>query len=316
MGLGVEAARSERGEGGVCAAFWRDRLDSHLGAELETVGRVFTIGDFATFTQVSVPALRLWDRRRILVPARVDPSTGYRYYRAEQAAVVQRIVALKELGFTLAQIGSILADPPSNEAIAGMLMLRRDEAEADRQRAEDRVRAIEATLRVLDRSSDMISTYDVIRKISPATRLAATSKRLEPADPDPQRLFAAFGQLFAELAGQLAAANITPIGPAWSLYDRSDNHGIVVHAGLPIQDDDTISSPDVVVMDRPDLDVASTIHLGDVADMANAYAAIMGWLEACSLRPAGGAAEISLVWDPEHPERNVTELHVAIASED
>ena len=67
---------------------------------------MFTIGDFATFTQVSIPALRLWDRRRILIPARVDPATGYRYYSAEQAALVQRIVALKEFGFTLAQIGS------------------------------------------------------------------------------------------------------------------------------------------------------------------------------------------------------------------
>jgi effector-binding domain-containing protein len=197
-----------------------------------------------------------------------------------------------------------------------MLMMRRDEAEADRQRAEDRVRAIDATLRLLDRSSDMISTYDVIRKTSPATRLATRSRRLEPADPDPQRLFAAFGQLFAELAEQLAAADITPIGPAWSLYDRSDDDGIVVHAGLPIHGDDTISSSAVVVMDRPELDVASTIHLGDVADMANAYAAIMRWLEARSLRPAGGAAEISLVWDPDHPERCVTELHIAIASED
>lgn len=91
------------------------RLDSHRGTELETVAGMFTIGDFATFTQVSIPALRLWDRRRILIPARADPSTGYRYYSAEQAALVQRMVALKEFGFTLAQIGSIIADPSHPE---------------------------------------------------------------------------------------------------------------------------------------------------------------------------------------------------------
>lgn len=61
---------------------------------------MFAIGDFATFTQVSVPALRLWDRLGVLEPARVDPRTGYRYYRADQALRVQQVVALRGLGFT------------------------------------------------------------------------------------------------------------------------------------------------------------------------------------------------------------------------
>lgn len=279
---------------------------------------MFTIGDFATFTQVSVPALRLWDRKGILVPARVDPDTGYRYYRADQAAVVQRILALRELGFTLGQIGPILADPPSSETIAAMLSIRRTEAEQDRQRAEDRILAIEAKLRTLDRSSDMSSNYDVLRKTSPAVRLATTSRRLdaEIEREDPLRLFAAFGELFGQLSTALDAEGVTPAGPAWSLYDRSDDAGMVVHAGLPIGPDVVIASPGVVVVDRPELDVASAIHVGDVGEMATAYAAIMEWLEMRSLQPSGGAAEISLVWDPDHPERNVTELHLSILPEE
>lgn len=228
---------------------------------------MFTIGDFATFTQVSIPALRLWDRRRILIPARVDPTTGYRFYSAEQAALVQRIVAL------------------------------------------------EAKLRVLDRSTEMINAYDVVRKVSPAIRLATVSRRLPPAEPDAHQLFVVFGELFAELAQRLASDRITPIGPAWCLYDRADDDGIVVHAGLPIADDVDVSTQDVIVVSRPESDVASAIHLGDVAEMARAYAALMEWLEARSLRPQGGAAEISLVWDPEHSDRNVTELQITIASE-
>lgn len=273
---------------------------------------MFTIGDFATFTQVSVSALRLWDRRGLLVPARVDPNSGYRYYRAAQVATVQRILALKELGFTLAQIAPILADPPGTEAIAAMLAIRLAEAEADRERAADRVRAIEAKLRLLDRSSDMDTTYDVIRKISPAARLATMTEQLGPDDDHPNRLFDTFGRLFGALGAALDAANLTPVGPAWSLYDRSDDSGIVVRAGLPIAADVTVSTPDLVMVDRPSLDVAATTHVGDVSEMAGAYAAIMAWLESRSLRPHGGSAEISLVWDPEHPERNVTELQVAI----
>jgi effector-binding domain-containing protein len=161
----------------------------------------------------------------------------------------------------------------------------------------------------------MHTSYDVIRKASPAVRLAATSQRLQPDSDDPRRLFAVFGQLFEQLSAALATDGVAPTGPAWSLYDRSDDAGIVVHAALPIAPDADITSAGVVVIDRPEMDVASTIHLGDVAEMATAYAAIMEWLEARSLPPSGGAAEISLVWDPDHPERNVTELHLAIEPE-
>lgn len=208
-------------------------------------------------------------------------------------------VHLKEFGLTLAQIGSILADPPSTEVIAAMLTMRRDEADADRRRAEGRVRAIEARLCVLDRSTEMINAYDVVPKVSPAIRLATATRRLAPAGSDPHQLFVVF----------------TPIGPAWSLYDRADDDDIVVHAGLPIPDDIDVSTLGIVLVSRPKAEVASAVHLGDVAEMAHSYAALMEWLEARSLRPQGGAAEISLVWDPEHRDRNVTELQITIASE-
>jgi DNA-binding transcriptional MerR regulator len=43
-------------------------------------------------------------------PACVDPATGYRFYEAGQLSQLNRIVALKDLGFTLRQVASILGD--------------------------------------------------------------------------------------------------------------------------------------------------------------------------------------------------------------
>jgi DNA-binding transcriptional MerR regulator len=272
---------------------------------------MFTIGDFATFTAVSVPALRLWDRLGLLTPAQVDSRTGYRRYRAEQAIVVQRIVALKALGFTLAQIGPLLHTVPSRDELRGMLALRRAEAEAEQQRASERLAAIEARLLILERSSLMNHPHDVVRKTAPAVRLAAIDRHLDASDESPDRLFAAFGELFGDLAARLAAARVTPIGPAWSLYERSDETGLVIRAALPVAVA-TMDAP-VRILDRPELSVASTMHTGDVQHMGVAYAAVMEWMEANSLVPAGGAAEISLVWDPDNPEANVTELQLPIA---
>ena len=43
-----------------------------------------SIGEFARRSRLSIKALRLYDKRRLLVPARVDEASGYRYYDAAE----------------------------------------------------------------------------------------------------------------------------------------------------------------------------------------------------------------------------------------
>jgi len=44
-----------------------------------------SIGEFARRTRLSLKALRLYDELGVLVPARVDQASGYRYARRELA---------------------------------------------------------------------------------------------------------------------------------------------------------------------------------------------------------------------------------------
>src|ERR671917_48630 len=83
------------------------------------------IGDFARHGRVSVRMLRHYDAIGLLRPAHVDRLTGYRSYDAGQLSRLNRIVALKGLGFTLQQVRSILDDEVSVEELRGMLRLRR-----------------------------------------------------------------------------------------------------------------------------------------------------------------------------------------------
>lgn len=63
----------------------------------------------------------------LLKPAQVDPSTGYRYYGAEQLARLNRILAFKDLGFSLEQIAELLHEPIPSAQIWGMLRLKQAE---------------------------------------------------------------------------------------------------------------------------------------------------------------------------------------------
>ena len=86
---------------------------------------MFVIGEFAQHGRVSVRMLRHYDAIGLLRPAHVDPVTGYRFYQAAQLADLNRIVALKDLGFTLEQVRVLLDEDVSVEQVRGMLALRR-----------------------------------------------------------------------------------------------------------------------------------------------------------------------------------------------
>ena len=90
---------------------------------------MFTIGDFARHGRVSVRMLRHYDATGLLRPAHVDPATGYRHYTAAQLARLNRVIALKDLGFTLQQVQDILDEKVTTEELRGMLRLRRAELE-------------------------------------------------------------------------------------------------------------------------------------------------------------------------------------------
>ena len=66
------------------------------------------IGDFSKLSRVSVRMLRHYDEIGLLKPAETNRFTDYRYYREDQLPAVCRITALKDMGFSLADIVRIL----------------------------------------------------------------------------------------------------------------------------------------------------------------------------------------------------------------
>jgi DNA-binding transcriptional MerR regulator/DNA gyrase inhibitor GyrI len=108
------------------------------------------IGQFSLLTRLTVRALRLYDKEGILVPAHVDPDTGYRYYTPEQAQDALHIGQLRQIDLPLDDIRTVLETPVqltrSLELHASRLRGRRDDAE----RALDLLRAIQKGIEPLN----------------------------------------------------------------------------------------------------------------------------------------------------------------------
>jgi serine/threonine protein phosphatase PrpC len=68
---------------------------------------LMTIGAFGKASRLSPKALLLYDELGLLAPARVDPTTGYRLYAAEQLEQARLVAWLRRLGMPLARIQKV-----------------------------------------------------------------------------------------------------------------------------------------------------------------------------------------------------------------
>src|SRR5580693_5482797 len=128
---------------------------------------MFTIGDFARHGRVSVRMLRHYDATGLLRPAYVDPGSGYRYYEASQLARLNRIIALKDLGFTLEQVRVMLDEQVSAEQLRGMLRLRHAELQSRIAADTSRLAQVGVRLKIIEMEGVM-PAHDIQVKQIPA----------------------------------------------------------------------------------------------------------------------------------------------------
>jgi DNA-binding transcriptional MerR regulator/effector-binding domain-containing protein len=250
---------------------------------------MFTIGDFARHGRVSVRMLRHYDAIGLLKPARVDPHSGYRGYEAVQLHRLNRIVALKDLGFTLDQVGSIIDDKIGIDELRGMLRLRR--AELANQLATDRARlaAVEARLRSIETEGAMPTDDVQVKKVAPV-RVAEVSG--VAASFDPEAISPVIGPLFQELISRVEAAAVTPVGPGIAYYDDAPEGGMRVHAAIPVN---ATSIEGLEIVTLPGIEKAATIvHRGEMSDILSTIQTLATWIEDNGHTSAGYTREVYL----------------------
>ncbi|GAA3147408.1 MerR family transcriptional regulator [Streptomyces echinatus] len=270
---------------------------------------MFTIGDFARHGRVSVRMLRHYDATGLLRPAHVDPSSGYRHYTAAQLARLNRIIALKDLGFTLQQVRDIVDEKAGTEELRAMLRLRRAELETAVATAEARLVQVEARLRAIESEGHM-PTDDVVIKHVPAVRVAeltATAASFAPEDIGP-----VIGPLYDELFRRLETAGISPTGPGIAFYEDAPEGGgrITVHAAVQVSA--PLRDGAFRVRDLPAIDEAATIvHRGSMDTVLPTAQTLARWTDAGGYRSTGYPREINLEC-PENRDDWVTELQAPV----
>ena len=107
---------------------------------------MFRIGEFSRLSGLSSDALYHYEKLKILIPLSVDKFTGYRYYDASQLVTVNKILALKDAGFSLEEIADIFKDGISLPILLEMLENKAQLLEATLSKEYDRLERLHTNI--------------------------------------------------------------------------------------------------------------------------------------------------------------------------
>ena len=268
---------------------------------------MLSIGEFALHGQVSVRMLRHYDATGLLIPARVDPSSGYRWYAAEQLSRLNRLIALKDLGFTLEQIGPVLDSAICAEQLRAMLLLRRAQVEESMAADQARLQAIGRRLRMIEKEN-LMSDLTFTEKALPTV----TVSRLRAVAADQSEIAGLIGPMFGHLIPASAALGYDPDAPTIAAYHETGD-GMELSACIP-QTGDLPLLPGTEHVELPGAERAITVvHHGDMETIGDTWQALMQYVGAQGHSPAGDCREVYLATPMDDQDNWITELQQPIA---
>jgi effector-binding domain-containing protein len=264
------------------------------------------IGDFSALSQVSIKTLRYYDERGLLSPAYIDASTGYRYYAAAQISQLHRILALKDLGFSLDQIAKCLEEQVTAEQMRGMLVLREAEQQARVEEERDRLSRLRSRIRLIEQETCM--PQEVILKEVPSQWVASIRETIAS--------YPSIGALYPRVAAAVGAGMEQRViafaiwhNPEYRESDVDAEAGFFLHKPVPARDG-------IRVHELPSATSASIIHSGSYQRLPEAYDALLRWVAINGYQVAGPIRELYLhVSMPvrQDDESYVTEIQVPVS---
>ncbi|WP_158748847.1 MerR family transcriptional regulator [Acidobacterium sp. S8] len=266
---------------------------------------MFKIGEFSALTRISIKTLRYYDETGLLRPAHVDSATGYRYYSAQQLPRLHRILALKDLGFSLDQIGMALQSTITLQELRGMVTLRRTEQENHVREEQERLARLETLIKFMEQESKM-SADIVIKEVGPEW---IVSVRETIAN------YPSVGALYPEVINQTGGTCAAGMPVAiWHDMEHKEKD-VDAEAGFFIKE--ALPSHGTARMYQLDgATVASYMHHGAFNRLDEAYQNVMRWVEANHYRVAGPFRELyHYCTQPvrQDDDSYVTEIQVPVA---
>jgi DNA-binding transcriptional MerR regulator len=268
------------------------------------------IGDFARAASLSVKALRAYHEAGLLVPAEVDPQTGYRSYSVAQLTDATIIRRLRDLDLPLEAVGQVLEgrDPDVTRKVLGEHGAVLEARLAETQRAIDELTA------ALDAPTLQTPVH---RRTDPARTVLSIDTTVTMAEWEP--FLTRAHSLLTDAARVSGAVVDGPFGGTYATLfedDAQDMTAFLPVASAPLLPAE-VRSNGVQVGELPATDVVVMAHHGSYDTMADTYRHLGAWVGEHADPGDLPVRELYLVGqaDTDEPEDWRTELCWPVRSE-
>ena len=227
------------------------------------------IGEFSRLSQVTIKTLHHYDELGLIKPAHIDPVTNYRFYEVEQLPRIHRIMALKEMGLSLEQIGIMLENELSTEEMRGMLHFKQAEIQQNVREAQQQLALVEFRLRMIEAEVNFPDLDVVLKKLESMHVLSFFVKTKETAGGGPHSMPNVAKEIKQAIAdGQIQHTGIVidvfhgeTILPFESPELGDDQHEILLGVADSQKSVTLEGIGTLTVKDEPGIDIAATLML-------------------------------------------------------
>lgn len=273
---------------------------------------IFRIGEFSKLTQVSIRMLRYYDETGLLKPAQIDNQTGYRHYSVEQIPVLQKIIMLRDLGYSVAEIAVVL-NHWNNEFLTGQLHQKRQAIEESIRQETERLAKIDSALTCIEQD-EIAKQYNFILKQVPSYPVVSLRRVI----PD----YFCEGSLWGELTEIITQEKIDvdPHAPGIALYHDQEFKETNVDVEVCSMTSHLRNNPSRATYRRTEQVelMACAMVYGPFENIKGAYLSFAQWLsEHSGYRMAGPSRQICHrnYWNETSPDRFLTEIQIPLVTE-
>lgn len=259
------------------------------------------IGDFSRLSRVSIRMLRYYDENNLLRPVKIDALNGYRYYEESQLSDIGKIVALKEMGFSVAAIKEVLKCDKDSSDLERLFAIKRAQLLDESAEIKKRIQLLDTALKRLREEKTM--NYNCVIKEMPE-RYVASVRMTIPRYEDEGKVW---HYLFSETAHQ----NMQICGPCMAVFHDKEykEENIDVEVQVPVKGD-YIDTEHVSFKKEQGATVVSTTFYGSYSQFTEAYAVLAAWTAENDYAFCGAMMDIYHVGinKTQNPDELVTEI--------
>lgn len=230
---------------------------------------MFGIGEFSKISGLPIKTLRFYHEKGLLVPATVDPDSGYRYYDHANVEKAQIIVALRRFEFSLEQIQQILISYDDEADILDFLEQRKGALQQEIRHRKDIVAQLDRIIQIENeaRSTMQKSPFQIEEKALEPMWIAGVRMKGKYSD---------CGQGFAKL-GKAVGRHIC--GKPFCLYYDGEyrEEDADMEPCFPIRR--RVDVAGISVRELPGGRCVSILHRGPYEELGRSYATVLQYMK-------------------------------------